>query len=122
MACIRLVLPPSSTPDGMGSRRNDRHAQRYAKVLAFVLRAVPRYLEVWPFTASRLAERIGVAAADVTAALRRLEARGFLTLTYIGRLGYPGPTFELRMNWENVFVAAGEIGLDREALAPVEAK
>jgi phage anti-repressor protein len=117
MACVRLVVPPSATPGGMGSRRNDSQARRYAKVLAFVLRAVPRHLEVWPFTASRLAGRIGVAAADVTAALRGVERRDFLTLTYIGRLGYPGPTFELRMQWANLFAAAREIGIDLEALA-----
>jgi phage anti-repressor protein len=117
MACVRLVVPPSATPCGMGSRRNDSQARRYAKVLAFVLRAVPRYLEVWPFTAFHLGQRIGVTASDVTAALRDFETRGFLTLTYIGRLGYPGPTFELRMQWANLFASAREIGIDLETLA-----
>jgi phage anti-repressor protein len=119
MACLRLAMPPDCLV--YHSRRNDSHIRRGAKILAFLLRTVPKTVEVWPFIASHLAEMLDLRPNDMMARLRRFEARGFLTLTYLGRKGLPGHTCELRVQWENIFAAARELGVDLEALTGASA-
>jgi phage anti-repressor protein len=115
MACLRLAMPPDCLV--YHSRRNDSHIRRGAKILAFLLRTVPKAAETWPFTASHLAEMLDLYPNDMVAKLRCFEARGFLTLAFLGRKGLPGHTYELRVQWENIFAAARELGVNLEALA-----
>jgi hypothetical protein len=68
-----------------------------------------------------LAGFIGLHSGYLKDALRRFESWGLLECRRL-QYGKPGPTFELRVHWTNLFASARETGADLEALASTPVK
>lgn len=123
MACIALTektVLHESEGDEWKSTRTFRPANdmlmRNAKALAHLLRAVPRNSAGWRYTQYELAIQSDLTACHLRESLGHLEALEFVAIKRINR-GKPGPTFELRMLWENIEAAARRDGVDLAALA-----
>ena len=84
---------------------------RHARTLAYLLRNVPRLAKAWPYTQYDLADEVGVAPCYLKEALDNLEAQALVAVKRL-RKGKPGPTFELRMLWDNIEAAARRDGVD----------
>jgi phage anti-repressor protein len=119
-ACLTLVNRPVTRAGSEGSSTtrhpSDGAVLRDGKVLAFLLRTAPKNDQPWPFTASRLATGIGLRGGELMAALRRFEGWGFAKLDDLGKQGKPGPTFQLRIQWEALSTAARALGVNLETL------
>jgi phage anti-repressor protein len=124
-ACVTLVNRPVVRRSAEGSatirHSNDGTVLRDGKVLAFLLRTVPKNDRPWPFTASSLAAEIGLRGGELMKALRRFQGWGFAGLDNLGKQGKSGPTFQLRIQWEALSTAARELGVNLEALAGARA-
>lgn len=122
MACIALtekrVVRESECDEWTSTwtfRPSNDMLMRNAKALAYLLRSVPRKAAGWPYTQYELADDIGLTACHLREAMGNLEALEFVAVKRI-RKGKPGPTFELRMLWENIEAAADRDGVELAGL------
>jgi len=97
-------------------RPSDDMLMRNAKALAYLLRAIPRKSAGWRYTQYELAIQADLTACHLRESLGHLEALEFVAIKRINR-GKKGPTFDLRMLWENIEAAARRDGVDLAALA-----